>query len=212
MHLLPSPATRRGAPRPGQLVAFSGGYVNLCLVENEVLSIAWNIRGDVLRETGTSWEAQSQYFAEASSLFGDLTHGATPVWPKPLAIAGLPYGYMRREPISANIYPIGDQLAVIPSFAGDGTALALASGIAAAHAVLQGENAHAFQRRLVRGHGPQFRIVKALDVVMATPLLRRASITIAQAAPSLVTRDSSRPHACAASPKLPKVLSAARSS
>jgi flavin-dependent dehydrogenase len=188
MHLLPSPAAKQALRGLVQLVAFSGGYVGLCLVENDVLSIAWTIRGDVLRETGTSWEAQSAYFAKASSLFGDLTMTASPVWPKPLAIAGLPYGYMRREPVTPNIYPVGDQLAVIPSFAGDGTALALASGIAAAHAVLDGENAHAFQRRLVRGHGPQFRIVKALDAVIATPMLRRVSIAVAQAAPSVVTK------------------------
>jgi flavin-dependent dehydrogenase len=188
MHLLPSPAAKQALRGLVQLVAFSGGYVGLCLVENDVLSIAWTIRGDVLRETGTSWEAQSAYFAKASSLFGDLAMTASPVWPKPLAIAGLPYGYLRREPVTPNIYPVGDQLAVIPSFAGDGTALALASGIAAAHAVLDGENAHAFQRRLVRGHGPQFRIVKALDAVIATPLLRRVSIAVAQAAPSLVTK------------------------
>jgi hypothetical protein len=188
MHLLPSPSAKQALRGLVQLVAFSGGYVGLCLVENDVLSIAWTIRGDVLRETGTSWEAQSAYFAKASSLFGDLAMTASPVWPKPLAIAGLPYGYMRREPVTPNIYPVGDQLAVIPSFTGDGTALALASGIAAAHAVLDGENAHAFQRRLVRGHGPQFRIVKALDAVIATPLLRSVSITLAQAAPSLVTK------------------------
>lgn len=188
MHLLPSPAARQALRGRVQLVTFSGGYVGLCLVENDVLSIAWNIRGDVLCETGTTWQAQSSYFAKTSPLFGDLVQTALPVWPKPLAISGLPYGYMRREPISPNIYPVGDQLAVIPSFAGDGTALALASGIAAAHAVLKGEDAHAFQRRLVRGHGPQFRIVRALDVVMATPLLRRASIAIAQAAPSLITK------------------------
>jgi flavin-dependent dehydrogenase len=99
----------------------------------------------------------------------------------------MPYGYMRREPIAPNIYPVGDQLAVIPSFAGDGTALALASGIAAAHAVLKGEKAASFQRRLIRGHGRQFRLVKALDAVIARPLMRRASIAIAKAAPARVT-------------------------
>ena len=128
------------------------------------------------------------YFAKQSSFFGDLTNGATPAWEKPLAVSGLPYGFMRSETIAPTIYPVGDQLAVIPSFSGDGTALALASGIAAAQAFLKGESASDFQRRMLANYRPQFRRAAALDRVIANSLLRRVGIFGAHLMPRMVTK------------------------
>jgi flavin-dependent dehydrogenase len=113
--------------------------------------------------------------------------GAGPLWGKPLAVSGLPYGFLRTEATTPNVYPIGDQLAVIPSFSGDGTSLALASGIAAARAVLAGESASAFQRRWIANYRGQFRIVRAIDGVIANRFMRRIGIAVAQRAPGLVT-------------------------
>lgn len=188
MHLTPPPAARASLEGLVRLVAFPGGYAGLCLIENGVLSIAWNIQSAMLHSVGASWNEQCAHIARASDLFGDLVSGAQPLWTKPLAISGLPYGFLRTAAISPSIYPVGDQLAVIPSFAGDGTSLALASGISAARAFLQGEDACAFQRRLVAGHRTQFRLVGALDRVIARPLLRRFAISIAKRVPNVVTK------------------------
>ena len=73
---------------------------------------------------------------------------------------------MRSEMIAPSIYPVGDQLGVIPSFSGDGMALALASGIAAARAVLKGESAAEFQAGMIANYKPQFRRAAALDLVI----------------------------------------------
>ncbi|HVT28637.1 MAG TPA: FAD-dependent monooxygenase [Lacipirellulaceae bacterium] len=170
------------------LIAFKGGYLGLCMVEKGTLSIAWIINADVLRSIGTSWGAQSAYFAKQSSFFGDLTNDAIPAWEKPLAVSGLPYGFMRSEAIAPTIYPVGDQLAVIPSFSGDGTALALASGIAAAQAFLKGESAPDFQRRMLAIYRPQFRCTAAIDRVIANSLLRRVGIFGAHLMPRMVTK------------------------
>jgi flavin-dependent dehydrogenase len=56
-------------------------------------------------------------------------------------LAAIPYGYLRRQSIAPNLCPLGDQLAVIPSFTGDGIAIALYSGVAAARAFLAGQQA-----------------------------------------------------------------------
>ncbi len=188
MHLEPARSTKETLKALVRLMAFPGGYVGACIVENDVLSIAWNIENATLNAVGRSWSHQRDYIARTSPLFADVVYGAKPLWEKPVAVSGLPYGYLRTAPISSKIYPIGDQLAVIPSFAGDGTSLALASGIAAARAVLAGESACAFQRRLVADHRTQFRIVGALDRVIANPVLRRAAIMIARRVPRLVTK------------------------
>jgi hypothetical protein len=188
MHLAPTRAAQASLYSLVRLVAFPGGYVGLCLVEDGGLSLAWNIESAVLQSVGTSWSEQSVYMARASDHFGDLIGGAKPLWDKPLAISGLPYGFLRTAPIAPAIYPVGDQLAVIPSFAGDGTALALASGIAAARAWLAGENGCAFQSRLVARHRARFRLVGALDRVIASPLLRRVGLSVAQRMPGAVTK------------------------
>jgi flavin-dependent dehydrogenase len=169
------------------LNAFSGGYVGLCLVERSILSIAWIIEAAILKSVGTSWDEQSRYIAKQSPCFGELIDGAAPLWPRPLAVSGLAFGYMRSAPIGASVYPVGDQLAVIPSFSGDGTALALASGIAAAQAVLRGEGAGQFQRRMLASFNPQFRRAAILDAVIANAMLRRVGMAGARFVPSAVT-------------------------
>lgn len=188
MHLAPTAAARASLEGLVRLVAFPGGYVGLCLIENQVLSIAWNIQSTALNAIGARWDEQSVHIAKASPFFADLVHGADPLWAKPLAVSGLPYGFLRTETLSPAVYPVGDQLAVIPSFAGDGTSLALASGIAAARALLEGEDACAFQHRLVAGYRGQFSLVGALDYMIGSPLLRRAALTVAKRLPHIVTK------------------------
>jgi flavin-dependent dehydrogenase len=169
------------------LIAFSGGYVGLCLVERNLLSIAWVIEAAILKSFGTGWSEQSAYIAGQSPCFGELIDQAKPLWSKPLAVSGLAYGYMRSAPIGAAVYPVGDQLAVIPSFSGDGTALALASGIAAAQAVLRAEGAGRFQRRMLQSFAPQLRRAAVLDAVIANTLFRRVGMAAARFLPSAVT-------------------------
>jgi menaquinone-9 beta-reductase len=187
IHLRPAEAARTALNGVVHLIAFAGGYLGLCMVEDETLSIAWIINSDVLQFVGTSWAAQSAYFARQSRVFAELTNDATPAWEKPLAVSGLPYGFMRSATIAPTIYPVGDQLAVIPSFSGDGTALALASGIAAAQAVLKRESAPDFQALMLANYKPQFRRAAVLDLVIADALLRRVGIAAARLFPSMVT-------------------------
>jgi menaquinone-9 beta-reductase len=119
-----------------QLVMFNGGYVGALIVEDRLANFCWVLHG---------------------------ARGAEPCWDKPVAVAAVPYGYLRTDAIAANILPVGDQLAVIPSFTGDGMAISLYSGIAAAQAVLAGEGAASFQRRLTDRLRPQFRVASAIN-------------------------------------------------
>lgn len=188
IHVAPSASAMRNLRGVVQLYAFPGGYGGLCLVEDGVLSIAWNMRSEVVREVGGGWVAQQGYLARHSPRFAELTDGSTAAWDKPLAVSGQPYGFLRTQPLNAALYPVGDQLAVIPSFTGDGTALALASGISAAQAALRREPSHAFQQRIVAGHRTQFHLASALDFAIARAPLRTAGLIGARALPSVVTR------------------------
>lgn len=187
MQVEPTAQARRAMDGRVQLIAIPGGYGGFCLVEDGVLSIAWNVRREMLRSIGPGWAAQAALLAEAAPAAAELLAGARPLWDKPLAVSGLPYGFLRKDAIARNVYAVGDQMAVIPSFTGDGTALALASGIAAARAALSGESAAEFQRRMARGRAAQFRLATALDYVIARPGLRRAALKGAQWLPAVVT-------------------------
>jgi flavin-dependent dehydrogenase len=185
MHLQPMSAVRDLAGTV-QLVFFRGGYVGACIVEDEILSLAWIMPDRSVRTVGSSWKEQRDYLMRQSSRIGDLIVGARPLIERPVAVAAIPYGYLRRQSIAPSIYPVGDQLAVIPSFTGDGIAIALYSGIAAARAFLAGLPAGIWQRQMVRRLQPQFRLAQGIGRLLEGPLMCGVSIAAARLMPSLV--------------------------
>src|SRR6201999_3729739 len=87
--------------------------------------------------------------------------GPQPCWDRPLAISSIPYGYVRRE--GDDVWRLGDQAAVIPSFAGDGMSIALHSARLAATYHMRGETAAAYQRRMARDVGTAVRAATLLS-------------------------------------------------
>ena len=170
-----------------QLVMFDGGYIGACIVEGKLVTICWVLRRSLLQRVGSSWPSQARYLSEQSRVLADLLRGASAQWDKPMAVAGIPYGYLRRIPIASSIFPLGDQLAVIPSFTGDGMSIALYSGIAAAQGVLAGESAAQFQERIVERLRPQFRWARSVNLLFETTMLHGFSVKLAAAIPRLVT-------------------------
>ena len=170
-----------------QLMMFDGGYIGAIIVEEEIVTLCWVMHSALLQRIGADWQAQAAYLARQSPILAALLDGAKPRWNKPVAIAAIPYGYLRREPISPAIFPIGDQLAVIPSFTGDGMSIALFSGIAAAQAVLAGESAETFQSRMIARLAPQFRWAGMVNVLFETGRLHALTIGTARLLPRLVT-------------------------
>ncbi|MFT8246820.1 NAD(P)/FAD-dependent oxidoreductase [Roseomonas sp. BN140053] len=81
-----------------------------------------------------------------------LLRGAVPLLKRPLAVAGVPYGFRHRDGAAAEpgLFRVGDQFAVVPSLAGEGVAMALLGGVAAAAAILAGQSAAAFHVALNR--------------------------------------------------------------
>jgi flavin-dependent dehydrogenase len=170
-----------------QLAMFDGGYVGACIVEDDLVPLCWVMHRKLLQRIGADWPAQSAYFSQSSKIVAELLHDAVPEWEKPVAVAAIPYGYLRSQIIAPIIFPVGDQLAVIPSLTGDGMAIALYSGIAAAQAALAGEDAATFQERLVDRLRPQFRWAGIVNRLFDTSILHRPSVAFAGVLPGLVT-------------------------
>ena len=123
------------------LFLFGGGYGGISLVEGEVANLCFVAKRETLRRLGGFRQVLNSAIEQLPRLKARLT-GAEPLWDRPLAISPIPYG--RLGGASEGLWRVGDQFAVIPSFTGDGMAIALHSGALAAHAIARGEPAEAF--------------------------------------------------------------------
>ena len=156
-------ATRAAMDGVVEVHLFNGGYAGLQLVERGIVNLCLLIRRDRYARYG-SWDALqaalldeprlARRFADAQAVFG-----------KPLTISRVPYGFVHRPAASPEpAFRLGDQFGVIPSFTGDGMAIALHSGRLAAQTLLDGADAAAYHARL-RGD-------IARQIVLATRLQR----------------------------------------
>jgi menaquinone-9 beta-reductase len=165
---------RRHAALSGnvELVLFGGGYAGLQPVEAGRAVLCVLVSRARLRASGGSWDTLLDSLLEECPHLADRLVGAKPQRERPVAVAGLPYGYQyapkRHAPPS--LFRIGDQCAVIASLTGDGVALALASAALAAQAWLQDGNvAAAFHSTLAARLSRQMRIASAIHRLCLTP-------------------------------------------
>ncbi len=169
-----------------QLVSYRGGYIGACNVEDGAATICWLLDERVMQELGADWRAHLDHIGRLSSALGDLIAGARFLSPRPAAVSAIPYGYVRRAVIARNVYPVGDQLCVIPSFTGDGTSLALSSGLAAARAVLGARPADEFQADFFARIRAQFLWARAVEATFAYAPARAFGVGAIAVAPGLV--------------------------
>lgn len=147
--------------------------------------ICWLLDASAVQKIGADWKTQLTWIEKQSQSVGDLLQGARFLSDRPAAITAIPYGYMRYSAVASNVFPLGDQLCVIPSFTGDGTSLALSSGVAAAQAVIAGRTAEAFQRSFVHRVRGQFFWARAVEAAFKSAPLRALSIGAVGAMPKL---------------------------
>jgi len=145
--LTPTPALRAMLAGAIELHLFRGGYAGLVLQE-ESANLCLAVRRDRFAEAGGRPDALLRELAgECPALAGRIAAAAAIGTPQ--AIANMPYGWFARR-TEPSIYRVGDQAGVIASLAGEGIAIALASGQSAASAILRGVPAGRFQARLAR--------------------------------------------------------------
>jgi flavin-dependent dehydrogenase len=131
-----------------ELILFRDGYAGLQLVETGQANLCLLIDKARLRRIGGRWEdLLADLRGESPHLAARLARAA-PCLPRPLTISRVPYGFMHapRAADPAGVYRLGDQAGVIPSFAGDGMAIALHSAALAARSFLAGQSATRYHR------------------------------------------------------------------
>ena len=140
----PSPRLAAALAGTIELHLFDRGYAGLLVQEDGSINLCLSVKRSRL---GSGPEALLADLAatDAPTLGARLGEArAAPTWQ---AIAGVPYGWRTPETVPG-LFRLGDQAAVIASLAGDGVAIALASGrIAAEHHARRGAaGAETFQR------------------------------------------------------------------
>jgi len=123
-----------------------GGYAGLVLQEDGGANLCLAVRRSRFSEEGSRPEALLESLTrEAPALSARLDAAAAIGTPQ--AIANVPYGWRARTG-EAGLYRVGDQAGVIPSLAGEGIAIGIASGLAAAKAIAMGQDSLRFQPQL----------------------------------------------------------------
>lgn len=145
-----------------ELLLFRDGHAGLQLVEDGWANLGCIVKQRRLRELGGRWELLLEAMRRECPQLALRLAGAEALLARPLAVAPIPYGYVRAVS-TERLWWLGDQAAVIPSFTGDGMAIALHTGRLAAAMYLQGLQAEAYQQR-VRGElAGQVRLAVAIS-------------------------------------------------
>ncbi len=142
-----------------ELALLPGGYAGLQPVEAGRTVLCVMLDRERVRAAGRSWESLRGFLAAASPHLGVRLTDAIPLSDRPGTVAGVPYGHLHNHTSDAprRLFRLGDQAAVIPSLAGDGVAVALASAALAADSILSGDDSGAYHRRLRAALRPPMR-------------------------------------------------------
>ena len=152
-----------------ELHLFSRGYVGIVLQEDGTANVCLALRKSALTEAGGTPEALLESLASASPALASRL-GETWREARIETIGAVPYGWIARE-TSSGLFRLGDQAAVIPSLAGEGMGLALASGqMAAAHWLERGaEGAAPYQRAFARAATRPVRVARLARWLAESP-------------------------------------------
>lgn len=149
------------------------GSANLCLAVARSRMLEAGGPAALLRALGDELPALGERLAHGHG------HGAID------AVANVPYGWRARGGV-AGVFRLGDQAGVIPSLAGEGMGIAVASGARAATAFAAGEGAIGYQRRLSQDLRRPLALAGAVRDLAERPTLAPAALALARLAPGLI--------------------------
>jgi flavin-dependent dehydrogenase len=168
-----------------ELFLFRHGYGGLAMIEGGTANLCLVVRRNTLRQLGGSTALLESIRNEVFAL-GERLRNATPCWPKPLAISPIPYGHLGGP--SDRVWRVGDQVAVIPSFTGDGMSIALHSAILATDMYLNGKSADEYVRCLTGQLRAGMGFASALSRAMVTPAARTIAPFLLSVMPNALGR------------------------
>lgn len=184
MHWKLAPAQAQSVSGVMALFLFPGGYGGLSLVEGGIANLCFVVRRSVLRQC-RGWSGILARIMRTNTGVEKLLAGAQPLWDQPLAVSPIPYGYLA-GPAECGLWRVGDQAAVIPSFTGDGMAIALHSATLAAEMYLAGASTESYTHSLRAQLRPGMRLATIFSRAIVSPFGRAAAPAVLAVCPPLV--------------------------
>jgi flavin-dependent dehydrogenase len=184
VRLGPASALFRMLDRSIELHLFEGGYAGLVLQEDGSANLCLAVRKSRLGAAGGPAGLLQAIGRELPVLADRLAWLEEPAAID--AIGAVPYGW-RTAATEPGIYRLGDQAGVIPSLAGEGMGIALASGMLAGQSILQAESASSFQRALARRTARPITVARAVLALAERPRSAALLVPLVGRMPVLAT-------------------------
>lgn len=185
MHLRPSPAVRRALEGRVELSFLDGSYVGLELIEDGIANLCFLLPRAVVARLGSGWPAMQEHLAASLPSLAERLAGAEPLWDKPMAVVCPTGGHLHAAEGPA-VYRVGDRLAHIPPFTGDGLAIALGSAALAVEHIRLDRPPAAYQAAAQRLTGKAIRLACAVSGLAANRVGRTILLSAAACAPGLI--------------------------
>jgi flavin-dependent dehydrogenase len=185
MHLRPSEEVRRTLEGRVELFFFDRSYIGLELVEDGIANLCFLLPRETLARLGAGLAALRDHLIAAMPSLAERLDGAVPLWDKPQAVVCPAGGYMHRTR-GTSVYRVGDRLAHIPPFTGDGLAIALTTAALAVGHILEGRSPEAYEAAARRLTGTAVRLAGIMSALAGTRSGRTVLIRAAGWAPALI--------------------------
>ncbi|MGH6789872.1 MAG: NAD(P)/FAD-dependent oxidoreductase, partial [Pseudolabrys sp.] len=184
MHFRPNADTLRALTGTVELSLFNSTYAGLELVEDGIANLALLLPRAAVAGIGPGWQSLHNHLSSALPALAERLRGAEPLWEKPLAVVCPSGGHLHAEEEPA--FRIGDRLAHIPPFTGDGLAIALTSAALAVEHIRQGRSPQAYLAAARRLTATPIRVASLVSRLAASGLGRAALMRTAIAVPGLL--------------------------
>lgn len=166
-----------------ELYLFPGGYAGLEAVEGGTANLCLVIRRGAYAQLAGGWPTLVDYIRARCPGLDAWLDRTQPLSARPTAIAAIPYGFINHR--EDGLWRLGDQAAVIPSFAGEGMSIALHSAQCAAASFLAGRSPAEYRHALSRDLSRQVLGSTLLSQMMVRPVTQRVIASALAAAPNV---------------------------
>jgi flavin-dependent dehydrogenase len=168
------------------LLFFEQGYTGLQPVEGDTVNLCWLVSSRLVKSIGRSWDAWRGHFVQYAPLLGEIAAGGEPLRATPLAIVCPRGGYFHRGREPRAFY-VGDRIAHIPPFTGDGLGIALATAALATAHIVANASAIEFERTAEALISSSIRNASFLATIGQTGMGRRVLTKAAACMPRLLS-------------------------
>ncbi|MDP9128155.1 MAG: FAD-dependent oxidoreductase [Pseudomonadota bacterium] len=188
-HLVLTEAQRFALADQIEMVLFAGGYAGLEPIEGQKANLCLVVTKAEFGRHGKNWPSFMAALRQASPWLAGRLAGARPVWPRPLSVYGIPYGFLYEPARDApdDLYRLGDQMAVIPSLSGQGLSIAAHTALAAVEA-FRHSDARTYHRRMRSDLGLLVRAASLVAGISEHVLVQKALVSTCRRWPKLVTK------------------------